>query len=167
MNNGDSSQRTDNSCPCGSLLTFTNCCGPFLTGNAVAPTAEALMRSRYSAFCFHNSGYLIQTLHPSKRSASDKQDLESSFSETGWLSLNIMQCSQGKEQDKQGQVEFIARYCTDKQLQQLHERSNFVRENGLWFYVDGKLFDSTPTLPGRNEPCWCQSGQKFKKCHGS
>jgi SEC-C motif-containing protein len=124
------------------------------------------MRSRYSAFYLGHSDYLIQSHHPSRRSPGDQQDLESSFAGTHWLSLEIINCWQGGEQDHQGQVEFIARYCIAEQLQQLHERSNFRKEQGQWFYVDGQLFDSSPALPGRNESCWCGSGRKFKKCHG-
>ena len=153
-------------CPCGSQRPLEDCCQPLLNGQTVALTAEQLMRSRFTAFCSGDIDYLIATHHPSKHHSDDRQQFADSMQHCQWLDLKIVDVTAGQAGDSEGQVEFIARYQADNQLQQLHERSRFVKENNRWLYLDGELFDSRPVLPGRNEPCWCGSGKKFKKCHG-
>lgn len=156
-------------CHCGSNLAFADCCALILSGQQQAKTAEQLMRSRYSAFCERNVDYLIATHHPSKRLNDDKEQLANSMQDCQWLSLNILSTSKGEATDLNGEIEFIAHYNQQQQFGSLHERSRFVKEQGRWFYIDGDLFATTePTQnkPGRNDPCWCNSGKKFKKCHG-
>ncbi len=157
-------------CPCGSQQTFENCCQPLLAGVAYADTAEALMRSRYSAFSTDNIDYLIDTLHSAKRQPQDRELLEGALHNTQWLGLQVRQCEKGLADDERGTVEFVATWAEAGQSGFLHERSRFVKENGRWYYVDGDLFDTTGKTiakPKRNEPCWCGSGKKFKKCHGA
>ena len=150
-------------CSCGSQRAFAECCEPYLSGNAIAPTAEALMRSRYTAYCKGNVDYLIATHHPSKRSLSDRVNLSKSIQNTTWLGLTVVKTEQGQPQDDTGIVEFVAIYRTGN-VGQLHERSRFKKQKGRWFYVEG---DHLPPLePKRNAPCWCGSGKKFKQCHG-
>lgn len=157
----------NNNCHCGSPLAFADCCALILSGQQQAQTAEQLMRSRYSAFCEHNIDYLIATHHPSKRQADDKQQLASSMQGCQWLSLKVVNTYNGGATDCDGEVEFIAHYTQQQKLASLHERSRFVKEQGQWFYVDGDLFTSPAADKlGRNDPCWCGSGKKFKKCHG-
>lgn len=156
-------------CHCGSTLVFADCCALILSGQQQAQTAEQLMRSRYSAFCEHDINYLIASLHPSKRQSDDKEQLSTSMQDCQWLSLKIINTLNGSASDLDGEIEFIAHYTqqhNQPQLGSLHERSRFVKEQGQWFYVDGDLF-ATPSLSklGRNDPCWCGSGKKFKKCH--
>ena len=168
-------------CPCGSPLHFTHCCGAILSGARQAATAEQLMRSRYSAFCNGSVDYLIASLHPSKRHASDSQSLKESMSNGEWVNLNIIHTSKGQQNDNTGTVEFIATFKQQCGLTQLHEKSRFVKENSQWFYLDGDIAessnpnsnrsnssgpDSPTTKPKRNDPCWCGSGKKQKKCHG-
>ena len=151
-------------CPCGSQLPYENCCGPFHRGDAIAPTAEALMRSRYSAFALNNTDYLLKTLHPSKHKPNEAELLAQSFQDTEWTGLVILNRSAGTETDSAGTVEFVAHYRSGQRQASLHECSRFVKENQQWFYVDGDLKQARS--PGRNDPCWCGSGKKFKKCHG-
>ena len=159
-----------NHCHCGSPLAFADCCALILSGQQSALTAEQLMRSRYSAFCEHDIDYLIATHHPSKRLIDDREQLASNMQGCQWLSLKIISTSKGTPADHDGKVEFIAHYAQQSdqpQLGSLHERSHFIKEQGQWFYLDGDLYNTpTPSKPGRNNPCWCGSGAKFKKCHG-
>ncbi len=150
-------------CPCGSQNPYGDCCEPYLTGTQPAPTAEALMRSRYTAYVLGKVEYLIATHHPTRRSPGDRAQLTQTVQRTTWLGLTILHCQQGQPGDTIGTVEFIARYQSGE-VAQIHERSRFVRQRGRWFYVEGDHLP--PVEPKRNEPCWCNSGKKFKQCHG-
>lgn len=150
-------------CPCGTGASFNDCCQPYLSGNAIAPTAEALMRSRYSAFATQNVDYLVQTHHPSSRTLNERTELMQACQQTTWKKLTILHIRQGQAQDFRGIVEFMAVYQATE-FGQLHERSNFVKESGRWFYADGTILP--PIMPKRGEPCWCGSEKKFKRCHG-
>lgn len=121
------------------------------------------MRSRYAAFHEGEIDYLIETLHPSKRSASDRQSLANTSQNCDWLKLQIHEVENGTEEDESGFVEFSA-YFKEKNFGVFREKSRFVKENGLWFYIEGEI--KKPHLPGRNDPCWCGSDRKYKKCHG-
>ena len=151
-------------CPCGSKKQYQYCCGKYLSGKATAETAEKLMRSRYTAFYKGNVDYLIATLHPDKRNQSDRTELTQSINNTQWISLTIINTTKGKKNDVIGYVEFEAVY-QGKEVGQLHERSKFIKTDGKWFYLEGDILPGT--IPKRNEPCWCGSGDKYKKCHGA
>lgn len=156
-------------CPCGSQQVFADCCQPLLSGQTNAATAQALMRSRYSAFVTANIDYLIDTLHPDKRQPQDGELLSQGLENTRWLGLQVRHCEQGLEGDESGTVEFVATWHEAGQSGFLHERSRFVKLDDRWYYVDGTLYSTdgkTIAKPGRNDPCWCGSGKKFKKCHG-
>lgn len=117
------------------------------------------MRSRYSAFCSGNIEYLVHTHHPNYRSPEEAQLLRQTIADTHWLGLNVLHHLH--DGDK-GEVEFIAYFGNANAPQQLHERSQFMREAGQWFYLDG---EQLPALKiQRNDPCYCGSGNKFKKC---
>ena len=125
------SKKQPGSCPCGGE-TYEACCGRWHAG-AAAPTAEALMRSRYSAFVRGNERYLLATWHASKRPSA--MGFEPG---TKWLGLEIVAAREIS--DVQAEVEFIARYRVGGgSAVRLHERSRFVREGGRWFYVDGEM----------------------------
>lgn len=153
----------DTPCPCGSGTTYSDCCAPYHQRRLTAPSPEKLMRSRYTAFCLHQVDYLIDTLHPAFRDGNDRQRIDNARDDHRWLALQIL--AQFATAPNQGTVEFVA-YCQahDRaEVTQLHERSQFVREAGRWFYTEG---DQLPPLKlGRNDPCWCGSGKKLKKCH--
>lgn len=121
-------------CPCGSGKTYNQCCRVYHDGKA-APTAEALMRSRYSAYALHNGVYLHRTWHSSRR---PKKKSLMQFPPTEWLGLEIVRTEQGDEQDTTGIVEFIARYREGEQSGELREVSHFVREGNRWCYFKGE-----------------------------
>jgi len=112
-------------CPCGTGLDYKLCCGRYIEAGKPAPTAEALMRSRYTAYVRQNTPYLRSTWYPSTCPAvldlSDNQQ---------WLGLKIIDTEAGNADDKSGQVEFIARYKINGRAAKLHERSEFVQING-------------------------------------
>ncbi len=129
-------------CPCGSGDDYAECCRPAHCKHAMADTAEKLMRSRYSAFVLKMGGYLLQTWHPANR----PKRLDLSDDSTCWTGLEIIARQAGGVTDKRGKVEFKAFYRTEDGRGCLHELSRFRRENGLWFYLDGKIFTDTDTL---------------------
>ncbi|MCZ8198584.1 MAG: YchJ family metal-binding protein [Flavobacterium sp.] len=118
-------------CYCGSNSSFENCCKPYIKGYAKAPTAEALMRSRYSAYATQNADYLVATTHISTRKFHKKSDILDWSKSNQWIKLEVLSTTETT-------VTFKA-YFLDYQLkaQTHHEHSNFIFENGSWFYVDG------------------------------
>ena len=122
----------DARCPCGTGLPYGECCARAHRGVA-APTAEALMRSRYSAFAVGDAAYLLASWHPSTR--PDSLDLDEGMR---WRRLDVVCTEAGGPFDRTGVVEFEARFVdADGGRGALHETSRFVREGGAWFYVDG------------------------------
>ena len=171
----------DAPCPCGSLKTYGACCGKYHAGDMHAETAENLMRSRYCAFVLRDGAYLLSTLAAENRSGFDVKSIADDT--TRWTGLQIIECVDGGILDQTGSVEFIAEFEEDGHPGRLQERSRFERRDGKWFYVDG-VFPATPMhsaikgsatalgqprppmKAGRNAPCPCGSGKKFKKCCG-
>ncbi|WP_372760073.1 YchJ family protein [Litorivivens sp.] len=151
-------------CHCGSTTSFEQCCQPLLNGKAFAPTAEALMRSRYSAFVTGAVDYLLQTSASESHEPDERALLENSCKNTRWLALHVLDTEHGSEIDGKGIVEFAAFFQTGGSPEQLHERSAFEKRDGQWIYVSGEFL--APLSFGRNDPCWCRSGKKHKKCHG-
>jgi SEC-C motif-containing protein len=121
-------------CPCGSGRPLAACCGPCLEGHAAAASAEALMRSRYTAYVLAREPYLLATWHASTRPAALHLDAAPA---PQWLGLAV------KRHEPQGPdratVEFVARYKTNGRARKLHETSRFVREDGRWYYIDGEI----------------------------
>lgn len=158
-------------CPCGSSGTFDDCCGPLLSGDKRAPTAEALMRSRYTAFTRADIKYLERTHHPKTREELDLAGAGKWAREAEWQGLDIIATESGGQDDESGEVEFKARYRLNGENCVLHEISEFTRKQGTWYYVDGRMPQvrqyrrETPKV-GRNDPCICGSGKKYKKCCG-
>lgn len=149
-------------CPCGGE-SFDACCGPALAGLRPAPTAEALMRSRYTAFTRGDIAYLQSTQLAPFRDSS-WPETERWAKSVHWLSLQVVATERGLEADSAGEVEFVARYLESGQVHALRERSGFVRQNERWCYASGKP-ELTSTDIERNSPCPCGSGRKFKQCH--
>ena len=158
------------SCPCGGSA-LAECCGPYISGEAAAPTAEALMRSRYTAYTQQAIDYVVNTHDPGSRDQVDREGAESWAREATWVGLEIRDTVAGKAGDDSGEVEFVARYQIKDNEFAHHERSRFRRRAGRWVYVDGAAVapKATPTAAkvGRNEPCPCGSGKKHKKCCGA
>jgi SEC-C motif-containing protein len=122
------------SCPCGLSKNYIDCCGRYLDGGEIAPTAEALMRSRYTAYTLLRENYLRLTWHASTVPVS--LDLAAD-GPTKWLALEVMRHEQPLPD--QAIVEFVARYKVNGRAHRLHETSRFKRENDRWFYVDGDI----------------------------
>ncbi|WP_240642314.1 YchJ family protein [Microbacterium sulfonylureivorans] len=123
----------DRPCPCGSGDPFDGCCRPLLRG-APAPSAERLMRSRYTAFVVGDAAYLVGTWHP--RTRPDELDLDPA---QRWTRLEIVATEAGGPGDLRGVVEFRAHWSHGRERGVLHERSRFARGSGRWWYVDGDV----------------------------
>ena len=141
-------------CICGANKEFEMCCGAIIGRNKEAVSAEELMRSRYSAYVKADGEYLVYSTTKENRYEDDIRLIEEFSSSVKWLKLEILEASET-------QVEFKAYYKDIESIKVLHEKSNFVIEDGLWKYKDGELYNSKVE---RNEPCPCGSGKKFKKC---
>ncbi len=158
-------------CPCGSNATYDECCGPYIAG-AAAPTAEALMRSRYTAYTENNQAYLLETLAPESRDEEEEAQANAEANPNmKWQGLEIRATSEGGERDETGIVEFVAKYRVGDQSGIHHERSSFRREEGRWVCIGGEINPKPEQRivqkVGRNDPCPCGSGKKFKKCCGA
>lgn len=125
-------------CPCGSGVVESACCGVFLDG-VPAPTAVALMRSRYTAFVRGAIDYLLDTHDPSTRSKVDRTALAQWSRDTSWRGLEIVATVRGGEDDDEGIVEFVARGVTNSRPFAQRERSRFRRLDGIWYYLDGTV----------------------------
>ena len=121
-------------CPCHSGFPFAACCAPYLAGIAPAPTAQALMRSRYTAYVLARTAYLLDTWHPSTRPQRLHVD-----GARRWLGLQIRDVSHGDVGDTKGQVEFVARFKVAGRAHRLHERSTFCYQDGRWYYLHGAM----------------------------
>lgn len=126
----------DSPCPCGSHASLGMCCLPFIQGKSQPPTAETLMRSRYTAHTLLAIDYLWATWSPEQRLRSSKEDIQQWASSCEWLGLQIVATQGGTPEDAEGIVEFIALFRQNGQLQQHHEVSVFKRVLGRWLYVD-------------------------------
>lgn len=152
-------------CPCGGGAIYEACCAPFIRGDARAPTAEALMRSRYTAYARRAIDYLVET------DTSTGPDLEEGVrawaSRVEFTKLEVLRVVAGGEDDEDGLVEFRAHYLDGDRVQVQHERSRFVRRDGRWLFDRGAQIGARLSTPGRNDPCSCGSGKKYKKCCGA
>lgn len=175
-------------CPCQSTKDFENCCRPFLDATALPPTAEALMRSRYTAFTLAKVDYLKNSLAPESQKDFDAKSTEKWAKESTWKGLKIVSTKLGGPADKKGTVEFIASYDKDGEAIDHHEVAEFRKSaGGKWLFVDGDshthkggeghdhaaghtsiqtVVREQPKI-GRNDPCTCGSGKKYKKCCGA
>ncbi|WBB68580.1 YchJ family protein [Micromonospora sp. WMMD812] len=120
-------------CPCGSGQPYAECCGPLHRGEADAATAEALMRSRFSAFAVGDASYLLRSWHVSIRPA--RLDLDPA---QRWTRLEIVDTDRGGLFDSTGTVEFRAHYRAGGRVGTQTERSRFVRAGGRWVYLDAE-----------------------------
>lgn len=155
-------------CPCGSGINFENCCQPHLLGLEKPTTAEKLLRSRYTAFVAGELDYIYDTHHPEKKEDIDKEAIESWSKESSWHELEILNSEKGQEDDDEGNIEFIAKYTQEGKTYSHRETSIFKKVDDTWYFYDVKknLPIKKDNKVGRNDPCFCGSGIKFKKCHG-
>lgn len=127
----------DDLCPCDSGRPYAVCCGPYLSGTALPETAEALMRSRYTAYVRRAADYLSATWHPTTRRSDLGLD-----EPVKWVGLEILATEAGGPEDTRGKVEFVARYKVSGRAERIHELSRFQRRGERWFYVDGNLAEA-------------------------
>lgn len=158
-------------CFCGSEVTFSSCCQPLIQGKKVPSTAEELLRSRYSAFTQGEVDYIIQTNHSKTRDQLNRKEIEEWSKNSEWMGLSIVQKEAGLAGDQTGTIVFCAKYSTDGKTEEHWEQSFFEKENGEWRFLDAKgvhtgTYKRTEPKIGRNDPCACGSGKKFKKCCG-
>ena len=123
-------------CPCCSENLYTDCCQPYHTKEKNAPTAEALMRSRFSAFAIPNGAYLMNTTLPAKRKFHNEAELQEWGEINQWIKLEIVATP------APNQVEFKAYYIDSNNDEQLHhELSVFQKMGDRWFYVSGDFLN--------------------------
>ncbi len=158
-----------NSCPCGSGASYADCCEPIITGKQPAETAEQLMRARYSAYVRIATDFIFESTHPNHRQDYDHEGTRKWAEQSEWLGLEIIGANRGGPDDTSGDVEFIARFREKGALRTHHECGHFKREQGHWYFTEGSLAKPRPIVVdkiGRNDPCPCDSGLKYKKCCG-
>jgi SEC-C motif domain protein len=165
-------------CDCGSGQSYEECCGPYISGNKNPTNPEQLMRSRYTAHVRKEINYIRATLAPEQRSSFIEKDVLA-WANSDWKGLEIIEAKGNK-------VEFIAKYKSKGKVFEHHETSTFRKIGERWFFVDGDSHvheegqghhhhHHAPITPivreqpkvGRNDPCVCGSGKKYKKCCGA
>jgi len=155
-------------CPCGSGRDYAICCSPILAGKAKAQTAEALMRSRYSAYVKGDIDYILHSCV--QNDDVDREATENWSSKAKWNGLKIVRVEKGGVTDTEGVVEFVADYTMDGLKDEHHETARFIKKEDTWLYDSGEVKTATVVRAapkvGRNEPCPCGSGKKYKQCCG-
>jgi len=165
-----------NLCPCGSALPLAQCCQPIFSGKKTAATAEALLRARYSAFALHEIDFILSSHHSKTRGEIKRDEVEDWSNNSTWHGLKIIQKEAGESGDQQGTIVFCAEYQAknaeaDSKNDEHWEQALFEKEAEEWKFLDargirqGTYVREEPKM-GRNDPCKCGSGKKFKKCHG-
>ncbi|WED22751.1 SEC-C domain-containing protein [Vibrio sp. JC009] len=159
-------------CPCCSGKSYQECCQKVHLNHQAAVAPEQLMRARFCAHKLKLTDFVVATYHPSCNAEEERTGIEESVN-LDWTRLEIIKAP--KPDAKEGFVEFKA-YMSENGVEHcMHERSRFVRENNLWYYIDGEFPEpaepeaqkpAQSTKVGRNDPCPCGSGKKFKKCCG-
>jgi SEC-C motif domain protein len=154
-------------CLCGSGIDYEQCCGPFHSDEKIPVTAEALMRSRYTAYALHNAAYLQATWDVAKR----PEKIDFSREKIDWLRLEITDTKKGGIKDNKGVVSFKAFYRQEGEEYVMNEISRFTKINGRWFYLDGVIKSiaqvGLQSNQGKNALCSCGSGKKYKRCCGA
>lgn len=160
-------------CPCGSGRPGTECCDRFIDEGTAPATAEALMRARYTAHVRADLDYIVSTHDPAGREEIDREATRRWAERAEWLGLEILHTEAGGTGDDSGTVEFVAHYRERGERRRHHEVARFRRgDDGRWLFVDGRAPEQatvqrTGPRVGRNDPCPCGSGRKFKKCCGA
>ena len=156
-------------CPCGSGNSFSECCEQIISGNRPAETAEHLMRARYSAYVFANVDFIFESTHPEHRTGYDHAGTKEWAESAEWHELEIISTQNGGVDDSIGEVEFVARFSENGAQREHREAGQFKRKDGQWYFTEGHMSRQKPLTAikiGRNDPCTCGSGIKYKKCCG-
>ena len=163
--------KNEENCPCNSGKKFGECCGPIIAGSALAPTAEALMRARYTSYVTGDVMFLKTSAVKAIQAEFNEEESAAWSRAARWHGLEVIRVEKGGENDDTGVVEFRATYTANGEFCNHHEVSTFVREPDGWKFEDGTLVAEKPVVReeakvGRNDPCPCGSGKKYKKCCG-
>ncbi len=159
-------------CPCGSGQTLEACCEPYISGREKPAEAESLMRARYTAHTQANMGFILRTHHPATRTDIDENATARWARDSEWMNLAVISVEGGSAEDTEARIEFMAHYRDpQKRRQTHHELGVFERYQGDWYFRDAEMPDIQPFKRdepklGRNDPCHCGSGKKYKKCCG-
>lgn len=144
-------------CYCGSEKSYTDCCSLYIDSDEHAPTPEALMRSRYSAYCQAKVDYIAATMAGKASLDFNPSSAAKWANEADWLGLTVVATKQ--IDPEHGVVSFFARYQLGDEKQYIYEKSKFEKISGRWFYVDGEMLSLN-----KNQACPCGSSKKFKRC---
>lgn len=158
-----------NLCPCGSGTRYSECCEQVISGVKPANTAEQLMRARYSAYVLAKMDFIFESTHPDHRQDYDHAGTKTWAETAEWQGLEIISTNKGQDSDSVGEVEFVARFIEKGDNREHREAGQFKRKDGQWYFTEGHMVRSKPlavTKIGRNDPCTCGSGLKYKKCCG-
>jgi SEC-C motif-containing protein len=158
-----------NICPCGATQAYETCCEAIIKGQKPAETAEQLMRSRYSAYVMKEIDYLRTSLHPDQRADFNEKTTRAWAEGAEWHGLEITGSTGGGPDESEGRVEFSVSYTEKGVKKDYRERATFSKKDGTWYLVSGeplraKQVVRAATKTGRNDPCICGSGKKYKKC---
>ena len=145
-------------------------CLPIIRGQKQPATALELMAARYVAYTLGEVDFIVATHDPDTQGEADRDEILKWSKDATWQGLDIVRTENGGENDAAGEVEFIARYAMGGRDVKHHERSTFKRIDGRWYFMDAKQLQAPVRREGpkvgRNDPCPCGSGSKYKKCHG-
>lgn len=147
-------------CPCGDDQPYADCCEPLHQGQAAAH-AGRLMRSRYSAYVLGLIDYLVQTTLPAQQEQLEREAMAQWSRESRWLGLQVIEEDPASGGSARARVTFTVRWEDPDGHQRNHlESSDFCKRDGRWYFIDPNY----PVSAGRNDPCPCGSGRKFKHC---
>ncbi len=158
-------------CPCGSGLAYSECCEPIIKGERGAERPEQVMRARYSAYAKSEIDYLMASIHPDKKEDHDLESTRRWAENAEWHKLEIIKTEAGGPEDNEGDVEFRASFTYKGKKEIHHELAHFKKEETTWYYLEGEpvkpeTFVREGPKIGRNDPCPCGSGKKYKNCCG-
>lgn len=158
-------------CPCGSGRPYSECCEPIIRQSRPAENAEELLRARYTAHVKLEMDFVKESTHPEQLGKYEPTTARSWAEKSVWEKLEIVDRQGGGPDDDQGEIEFIAHFSQKGKSKTHHELAQFKKEAGKWFFYDGqgvvpRQFVRDQPKVGRNDPCPCGSGRKFKKCCG-
>jgi SEC-C motif-containing protein len=162
--------KPSSSCHCGLEASYSACCARYISGDEDAPTPEALMRSRYSAYVEGDIKYIMRTIADDSDEKTDEASTRQWSEMSNWLGLVVHEATGGADDDE-GTVEFTAAYEIKGRELKHRERARFGKIDGKWKYLEGDMIKPEPLRRdgpkiGRNDPCPCASGKKYKKCCG-
>ncbi|NMF46572.1 YchJ family protein [Pseudoalteromonas arctica] len=149
-------------CFCSSRQNYADCCEPLHLSVKQADSPEQLMRSRFSAYVIKNAEYVYQTYAKEKQAENPVKEINDFANSCRFINLDVIGSN---HDDNTGNVEFKAQYFYQNLFCELHEKSQFIKEDSKWRYLDGTIYPVEDIKVGRNDDCPCGSNKKYKKCH--